>query len=153
MRWIIGPIRHADHRATGARMCWKPLPLAFGLVVVVLTAAPPATARRMVPPVIELDGCILPSESCKKPREEVEMVVDDQKRKFAVEELRFVSGVAGSTGKLLTEIHLRGLRVQGPKELTERLVEPGSRRRVRGLLRLETRHLLLQSVEPLGTRP
>ena len=122
------------------------------LVVVLLAVAASALAGHGVPPVVELDGCILPATSCTKVREEVEMVIDDQRRKFAVEDLRFVSGLAGSTSKLLTEIRLRGLQVQGPKELKARL-EPGSRRRVRGLLRLSTRNFLLQAVEPLGTQP
>jgi hypothetical protein len=118
------------------------------LVVVLLIAAPPATARRGVPPIIELDGCVLPAESCPPTRDIVEMIVGDEKRKFAVEVLRFVGGAGGSTGKVLTELKLRGLRVQGPKELIARL-QPGSRRRVRGALRLGP-FLLLQAVEPLG---
>jgi hypothetical protein len=113
-----------------------------------LALAPHAHARRGVPPSIELDGCVLPSTVCGPSRDVVEMIVDDERRKFAVEAARFTAA-GGSSSKLLAELKLRPLRVEGPKELTGKLV-PGERRRVRGTLRLGPRYLLLQGVEPLG---
>lgn len=119
--------------------------LAFAFLVAV-----PASARRIVPPTVELDGCVLPSTACDPRADVVEMTIDDEKKKFAVEELRVITATASSS-KVLDELRLRGLRIHGPAELTRKL-EPGPRRRVRGALRLGASYLLLQSVEPLEGR-
>lgn len=121
------------------------------LAAVLVLAAASASARRPAPLTIELDGCVLPSTACAETADVVELTIDDVKRRFAVEALRFVSMRSASTGKILSELRLRGLRVTGPAELTARL-EPGGRRRMRGMLRLEVWYLLLQAVEPLPNR-
>jgi hypothetical protein len=122
-----------------------------GVLVALLLAATPASARRIVPPTIELDGCVLPSPACSETRDIVKMVVDDGRRvEFAVQTLRLLSTTSATSGKVLNELQLRGLRVHGPKELTQEL-EAGARRRVRGLLRPPS-YLLLQAVEPLDEK-
>jgi hypothetical protein len=121
---------------------------ALGIALVVVG---PASARRGIPPTIELDGCILPAEACPSPRDVVELRVGDRKLELAVEHLRFVTTTGLTTGKVLTELELRPVQVHGPKELDEKL-RPGARLRLRGALRLAPHYLLLQSVEPLPTR-
>src|SRR5262245_5514672 len=78
--------------------------LALLAVVVLGVLADLAAARvRGVPPVVELDGCVMPAEACKAVREVVTMNVDDRKLDFAVEQLR-IPGSAASPGKVLTEL-------------------------------------------------
>ena len=128
-------------------------PSAVVTLLLVLAIATPAAARRIsVPPSIELEGCVLPAPACPSPRDVVEMNLDDRKVSFAVDALRFVSHTTASTGKVLTEMKLRPLRVHGPKELQEKMTS-GASLRLRATLRLADRYLLLQSVEPRSDRP
>lgn len=122
------------------------------LLGALLAGATSADARRGVPPTVELDGCVMPSTKCSRTSDVVDMMVDDKKLPFAVETLRFVTTTSASSGKVLTELRLRPLRVHGPKELTQKL-EVGSHRRVRGALRLGAGYLMLMAVEPLGETP
>ena len=75
---------------------------------------------RGVPPVVELDGCVMPADGCAKVRDVVTMNVGGRKLEFAVEQLRLPTSTA-SPGKVLTELKLRPINVQGPKELTAKL--------------------------------
>jgi hypothetical protein len=122
------------------------------LLGVLLAGATSADARRGVPPTVELDGCVMPSTKCSRTSDIVNMVVDDKNLPFAVETLRFVTTTSASSGKVLTELRLRPLRVHGPKELTQKL-EVGSHQRLRGALRLGSGYLLLMGVDPLGEKP
>ena len=122
------------------------------LFLALAIAAPVAARRISVPPSIELDGCVLPAPACPSPRGVVEMNLDDRTVSFAVNVLRFISNTTASTGKVLTEMTLRPLRVHGPKELQEKLVA-GASLRVRATLRLADRFLLLQSIQPRSDRP
>ena len=97
------------------------------------------------PVIAQMDGCVLPSEACKTPRETIRMRVGDRKLEFAVEEMTFPN-TGASSSKALTELKLRGVSLQGPKELTEK-VTTGSHLRLRGALRPGP-FLLLESVEP-----
>jgi hypothetical protein len=121
---------------------------AIALAGVLVVVAAPAGARRRVPPVVELDGCVLPSDACEPKLDVVELVVDGEKRRFAVETLRYVTIRGGSGERTLTELRLRGLRVNGPKQLTSKIL-PGARQRLRGVLELAVGYLLLQGVDPL----
>ena len=132
-------------------MSWVGIRRAAAIGVALLAVAPWVHARRVgAPPSIELDGCVLPSTVCAETRDVVEMRIGDETRKFAVEAARFTTA-GGTSSKLLAELKLRPLHVEGPKELLGKLT-PGERRRVRGMLRLGPRYLLVQGVEPLGAR-
>jgi hypothetical protein len=119
--------------------------LVLTLVATIVLLSPPAMGRRRVPPTAELDGCVMPAEACASVRDIVQMRVGGRKIEFAVEHLSFPTSGASGT-KVLTELKLRGVNVQGPKELTEKLTT-GASLRVRGLLRTGP-FLMLQSVEP-----
>ena len=121
--------------------------LVLPVVATVALLSPPAMGRvgRGAPPTAELDGCVMPAEACASTRDVVRMRVGDRKLEFAVERLSLpTSGASGS--KVLTELKLRGVSVQGPKELTEKLTT-GAHLRLRGVLRPGP-FLLLQSAEP-----
>jgi hypothetical protein len=117
-------------------------------VAVVLGILPDIAGARVrgVPPMVELDGCVKPTDGCAAVRDVVKINVGDRKLDFAVEQLRLLTSTA-SPGKVLTELKVRPLIVQGPKELTAKLTA-GAHVRVRGTLRLASQMLLLQSVEP-----
>ena len=113
-------------------------------LVVVLAAA--SAAARGLPLVVELDGCVEPATACTT-SDRVTLNEGDRKLSFAVETLRVLSSAAAPSGKVLTEMTLRPLRVHGPDELVHRL-EPGAHLRMKAALRLRERYLMLQSVEP-----
>jgi hypothetical protein len=99
------------------------------------------------PPALELDGCVRPSDGCAAVRDVVKL--DDGKRKLemAVEAIRLPLTPRASPQKVLTELKLRGLLVNGPDEVLRKL-QPGTHVRVRGALITGPR-LLLQGVDPL----
>jgi hypothetical protein len=124
-----------------------------GATLVTATLALAGIASRAFaagPPAVELDGCVRPAEACAAVRDVVQL--DDGKRKlpFAVEQIRLPLTPRASPGKVLTELKLRGLRVNGPDEFVQKLV-PGAHIRVRGALVTGPR-LLLQGVDPLGEK-
>jgi len=122
--------------------------LSRGILVSTILVATAATARMGgVPPTIELDGCVMPAAACPKPREVIELRLDERAIEFAVDDLRFPTSGA-STSKALTELKLRTFAVHGPKEFVARLAA-GAHVRVRGAVRFGARYLLLQAVEPL----
>jgi hypothetical protein len=117
----------------------------------VLTVASVVAARGpRVPPSIELDGCVQPAPACAKVRDVVQIEKNHRKLPFAVDVLRIRSGTNASTGKLLTELKLRGLRLQGPDPIVAP-IEPGAHIRIRGALRMSgVPYLLVQGVDPLS---
>lgn len=126
----------------------------YGTPLAAATFAFVAIASRAIaagPPAVELDGCVRPSEACSDKIRDV-VQIDDGKRKlpFAVETVRLPLNPRASTGKLLTELKLRGLRVHGPDEIVQKIV-PGAHVRVRGTLFTGPR-MLLQGVDPLGEK-
>ena len=121
-------------------------------VAAMLVLASTSASARMgsrVPPTVELEGCVMPTEACTASRDTIHMKVEDRTLEFRVERLTFpTSGASGS--KALTELKLRGVSVHGPKPLLAKLV-PGTVIRLRGTLRTGP-YLLLQSVEPRAER-
>ena len=113
-------------------------------VLIVLVAASVAAARRL-PPTVEIDGCVMPAAACPTPSDVITLRVGDGELRFGVERLSLPPSNA-SSAKILTELRLRGATVNGPEELTRRLVA-GAHLRLRAALMSGPR-LLLQSVEP-----
>jgi hypothetical protein len=103
-------------------------------------------AARALPLIVELDGCVEPATACKT-SDRVTLNEGDRKLTFAVETLRVLSSAAVTSGKLLTEMTLRPLRVHGPDELVHKL-EPGAHVRMKAALRMRERYLMVQSIEP-----
>jgi len=114
-------------------------------ILLLLATSAPTFARIAPPPVVELDGCILPATACTDVRDVVKLRVGDRNLELAVERV-FLPGSASSGSKLLTELKLRGLNVHGPKEITPRLTA-GAHVRIRGILRAGPM-MLVQSIEP-----
>jgi hypothetical protein len=106
---------------------------------------PLASAQVSRPPIVEIDGCVMPAPACASLHDVIRLRVEDRKLELAVERLTLPMSAASSS-KVLTELKLRGVSPHGPSELTARLVA-GAHLRIRGVLRSGP-YLLLQSVEP-----
>jgi hypothetical protein len=120
--------------------------LLLATVASLVSARPPGKGT-MVPQTVEIDGCVLPADGCEqKARDVLDLSVGDRTIRFAVREMRVVSG-AQLGASLLATLRGRPLRVVGPDDLTAQLA-PGSRLRLRGSLRSGSTHMLfLQGVE------
>jgi hypothetical protein len=114
----------------------------FVLVLGVPSLAAPRVSR---PPVVEIDGCVMPAPACGSVRDVIRLRAGDRKLELAVERLSVPMSTTSSS-KVLDELKLRGVSAHGPSELTARLVA-GAHLRIRGVLRSGP-YLLLQSVEP-----
>ena len=115
------------------------------LVFVAVLVASNATARGL-PLIVELDGCVEPATACTT-SDRVTLNEGERKLSFAVETLRVLSSSGATSGKVLTEMTLRPLRVHGPDELVHKLT-PGAHVRIKAALRLRERYLMVQSLEP-----
>jgi hypothetical protein len=114
------------------------------LLGVVLLASD--AAARGLPLLVELDGCVEPATACTT-SDRITLNEGERKLSFAVETLRVLSSSGPTSGKVLTEMKLRPLRVHGPDDAVHKLA-PGAHVRMRAALRLRERYLMVQSVEP-----
>ena len=121
------------------------MPARRALVLAAVLVASNAAARTL-PLIVELDGCVEPATACTT-SDRITLNEGDRKLSFAVETLRVLSSSGATSGKVLTEMTLRPLRVHGPDELVHKL-EPGAHLRMKAALRLNERYLMLQSVGP-----
>jgi hypothetical protein len=119
------------------------MPARGALAAVLVASNAPA---RALPLMVELDGCVEPATACTA-SDRITLNEGERKLSFAVETLRVLSSSGATSGKVLTEMTLRPLRVHGPDEVVRRL-EPGAHVRMKAALRLRERYLMLQSVEP-----
>jgi len=115
--------------------------LVFAAVLAVSNAA-----ARGLPLLVELDGCVEPATACTT-SDRITLNEGKRKLSFAVETLRVLSSSGATSGKVLTEMTLRPLRVHGPDELVHQLA-PGAHVRMKAALRLHERYLMVQSIEP-----
>jgi hypothetical protein len=119
--------------------------LRAALVFAAVLAASNAAARGL-PLLVELDGCVEPATACTT-SDRITLNEGKRKLSFAVETLRVLSSSGATSGKVLTEMTLRPLRVHGPDELVHQLA-PGAHVRMKAALRLHERYLMVQSIEP-----
>jgi hypothetical protein len=119
--------------------------LRAALVFAAVLAASNAAARGL-PLLVELDGCVEPATACTT-SDRITLNEGKRKLSFAVETLRVLSSSGATSGKVLTEMTLRPLRVHGPDELVHKLA-PGAHVRMKAALRLHERYLMVQSIEP-----
>ena len=121
------------------------MPTRRALVLAAVLVASNAAARTL-PLILELDGCVEPATACTT-SDRITLNEGERKLSFAVETLRVLSSSGATSGKVLTEMTLRPLRVHGPDELVHKL-EPGAHVRMKAALRLRERYLMVQSIEP-----